>query len=101
MITYLLEKQYVDSKGNPTTEWEPCGHSPLRDGKINSSHQELIDTNPHKDGLGHTLPNGGASFLYNFRHVAYERIDEESEPFGPTWVAGQIEMNERGFGRKS
>jgi hypothetical protein len=78
MITHLLEKQYVDAKGNPTTEWEPCGHSPLHDGKINDSHQKLIDTNPHKDNMGHKLPNGGASFRYNFRHVAYERIELHS-----------------------
>lgn len=77
MITHLIEQQYIDSKGNPTTEWEPIGHSPLCNGKINSSHQQLIDTNPHRDGLGHPLPNGGASYRYNYRHVAYKRINAE------------------------
>lgn len=77
MITHLIETQYVDFHGNPTTEWEPVGHSPLRDGKINSSHQELIATNPHRDGLGRRLPNGGASYRYNFRHVAYQRVEPE------------------------
>ena len=76
MITYMLEKQYIDAIGRPMTAWEPCSHSPLHDGKINSSHQDLIDNGPHRDGLGHSLPGGRAAFLYNYRHAAYARVEE-------------------------
>ena len=78
MITHILEKQYIDFAGSPTTEWEPCSHSPLREGRINDLHRGLIETNPHRDGLGRSLSNGKASFRYNFRHVAYQRIEPES-----------------------
>jgi hypothetical protein len=71
----LLEKRYLWYDGSPATKWEPSDCTNCK--VLPDLYKERIANNPHRDGLGKSLPGGRAAYKYEYRAAEYLPVEGE------------------------